>query len=101
MVYNPGQEDSNTDGVGDACSCTGTTGNANCDSSDEVSIGDVSYLIDHLFITNIALCNIEESDVNQSGGIDPTPDDITIGDVSYLIDYLFITGESLGLPTCL
>ena len=98
-VYNPGQEDSNSDGRGDACSCVGTTGNANCDPADEVSIGDVSTLIDNLFITGAPLGCIEEADVNQSGGVAPTEEDVTIGDVSMLIDHLFISRDPL--PDCL
>jgi len=31
------------------------------------------------------------TDINQSGGTDPTCDDITISDISTLISYMFIT----------
>ena len=99
LVPNPGQADSDSDGIGDACSCVGTTGNVNCDPSDEVTIGDIATLIDHLFITGPDLCSIEEADANQSGGAAPTYDDITIGDISLLIDHLFISGPPL--PDCL
>ena len=99
LVYNPGQADSNSDGTGDACGCIGTTGNANCDPLDEVTIGDISTLIDHLFISGAPLGCIDEADVNQSGGVNPIPDEITIGDISTLIDHLFIS--LAALPVCL
>jgi sugar lactone lactonase YvrE len=88
--------------VGELC-CSGRVGDANGSGEDEPTIGDVSVLIDALFIAEdmaILPC-LAEADVNQSGGIYPAGGDITIGDVSYLIDYLFITGESLGLPDCM
>jgi len=81
--------------------CAGRVGNANGVGGDEPTIGDISTLIDHLFISGAILPCYEEADVNQSGGTYPTTDDITIGDVSTLIDYLFITGPPLGLPDCL
>ena len=77
----------------------GTTGNVNCDPLDEVTIGDVATLIDHLFISGLDLCSLEEADTNQSGGAIPTYDDITISDISLLIDHLFISG--VPLPDCL
>jgi len=83
--------------------CSGRVGDANNSGEDEPTIGDVSTMIDVLFINNdwnMIEC-LAETDINQSGGASPTPDDITIGDVSILIDYLFITGPSLGLPACL
>ncbi len=99
MVANPAQEDANANGIGDACECLGTTGNANCDPADDVTIGDISMLIDHLFISGVDLCSIPEADVNQSGGVAPTYDDITIGDISMLIDHLFMS--NIPLPNCL
>jgi len=81
--------------------CVGRVGDANNSGDDEPTIGDVSTLIDLLFISGIPLECWAEGDINQSGGADPDRDDITIGDVSILIDYLFITGSSLGLPDCL
>jgi hypothetical protein len=84
-----------------AC-CEGRTGDANASGDDEPTIGDVSKLIDALFISGdpgIITC-LAEADANQSGGPNPTASDITIGDISMLIDYLFITGQSLGLPNC-
>ena len=101
---NPGQEDMNGDGVGDACCCVGRVGDANGSGEDEPTIGDVSVLIDAKFITGLCdgiVACAGEADVNQTGGPAPTCDDITIGDVSILIDYLFISGASLGLPDCL
>jgi hypothetical protein len=89
----------------DGC-CVGRVGDANGSGDNEPTIGDVSVMIDALFIGNdwsVISC-LTEADVNQSGGSDPQggpTGDITIGDVSYLIDYLFITGMSLGLPDCL
>jgi PKD domain len=85
-----------------AC-CMGRTGDVNDSGEDEPTIGDVSKLIDALFITgntSILTC-MTEADVNQSGGADPKATDVTIGDISVLIDYLFITGPSLGLRNCL
>jgi len=83
--------------------CQGRVGDANGVGGDEPTIGDISVLIDMLFISgnpNVVSC-VAEADVNQSGGFDPDRTDVTIGDISILIDYLFITGPSLGLPDCL
>jgi hypothetical protein len=83
--------------------CIGRVGDANGASGDEPTIGDVTIMIDALFIGenwSVIPC-LAEADINQSGGPDPTSSDITIGDVSYLIDYLFIAGEVIGLPDCL
>ncbi len=102
---NPGQEDVNGNGIGDICDgcCADRVGDANGLGGDEPTIGDVSTMIDALFIGGdpVVIACLTEADVNQSGGTDPQPDDITIGDISTLIDYLFITGSSLGLPDCL
>jgi len=81
--------------------CQGRVGDVNLSDDDEPTIGDVSTLVDHLFISNAPLYCYLEADVNQSGKANPGPKDITIGDISTLIDYLFVTGPSLGLPDCL
>ena len=104
-VYNPDQADSDEDEIGDACEpcCIGRVGDANGLGGDEPTIGDVSVIIDALFISASPdpIACLAEADVNQSGGLPPGLGDVTIGDVSILIDYLFITGSSLGLPDCL
>jgi len=83
--------------------CAGRVGDANGIGGDEPTIGDISVIIDALFISAnwSGISCIEEADVNQSGGVGPGTEDITIGDISVLIDYLFITGPTLGLPDCL
>jgi hypothetical protein len=83
--------------------CDSRVGDANNSGDDEPTIGDISVMIDALFISGdigVIAC-LAEADINQSGGVNPIASDITIGDISYLIDYLFITGPSLGLPDCL
>ncbi len=97
-----------SDHVAPACSdpscCVDRVGDANGLGGDEPTIGDISVMIDAKFITGscdgILNC-LDEADVNQSGGADPTCDDITISDISTLIDYLFISGSGLGLADCL
>lgn len=79
--------------------CVGITGDANGDGSMEPTIGDITALIDHLFITEAELGCYLEADVNQSGGATATASDITISDVSMAIDHLFIT--YVPLPACL
>jgi len=90
-------------GYSETSCCQNRVGDANGLGGDEPTIGDVSVLIDALFISGdmgVITC-LAEADVNQSGGNAPQPIDITIGDISTLIDYLFITGPLLGLPECL
>ena len=82
--------------------CVGRVGDANDSGEDEPTLGDISILVDLLFISNdpaIIHC-WQEADVNQSGGAGPGMDDISLGDISVLIDYLFITGPGLGLANC-
>jgi hypothetical protein len=71
--------------------CTGIVGDVNFDGGYEPTIGDITFLIDHLFITERPIACLREADVNQSGGLEPIDADITIGDISTLIDHLFIT----------
>jgi hypothetical protein len=104
-ISNPGQEDANGNGYGDLCDgdcCIGRVGDANGEGGDEPTIGDISCMINLLFIAqndSVVAC-MAEADINQSGGANPSRVDVTIGDISALIDYLFITGSSLGLPNC-
>jgi len=89
-----------TDGVVYVDCCVDRVGDANGRGGDEPTIGDISTMIDMLFISGIPVDCLAEADLNQSGGFWPASKDITIGDISTLIDYLFITGPSLGLHDC-
>ncbi len=82
--------------------CTGVVGDVNASGDADPTIGDVSYLIDALFISvDLSLIDcLGEADVNLSGGSDPQESDITIGDLSLLIDLLFITVDLSALNDC-
>ena len=66
--------------------CGGMTGNVDCDPQDIVDLGDLTRLIDYLFISFDPLCCPEEAN------IDGDPEGlIDLGDLTALIDYLFIS----------
>ena len=103
LKYNPGQEDYNEDGLGEACCCVGKKGNANGLGGEDPTIGDLGVMIDFLFISQdpgVIHC-LSEADFNQSGGCDVTFQDITIGDVSSIIGCWMIMIESCEWPQCL
>ncbi|MBN1212774.1 MAG: SBBP repeat-containing protein [candidate division Zixibacteria bacterium] len=86
---NPGQEDANGDGVGDACCCIGDRGNVNCSEQQQPDISDITRLIDYLYLSHAPLCCPPEADGNASGG---EPD---ISDITALINFLYISHAPL------
>ena len=66
--------------------CTGITGNVDGDDGELVDLGDLTALIDYLFISFIEPECIPEANVDGSvGGA------VDLGDLTALIDYLFIS----------
>jgi hypothetical protein len=85
-VYNPNQADGNGDGVGDMCCCIGLTGNIDGDPEEICDLGDLTKLIDFLFIS------FTEPDCLQEANVDGDPgSNVDLGDLTKLIDYLFIS----------
>ncbi len=81
--------------------CTGASvGNLDCNGSEIPDMGDLTVMIDHLFIGLDPLCCVAEGDVDLSGQPDPenNPMCVDTGDLTVLIDHLFISLEPL--PSC-
>ena len=74
----------------DGSCCEGLRGNIDCDPAGLVDLGDLTAIIDYLFITFTPLCCQEEANVDGNPGID-------LGDLTALIDYLFISYAPLRL----
>ncbi|HUV29600.1 MAG TPA: hypothetical protein VMY05_00725 [Acidobacteriota bacterium] len=86
------------DGCEDVCGCCkNVVGNVDGDPGEVVDIGDLTALIDYLFITKpapVLPCPEEANiDADPAGVID-------IGDLTALIDYLFITKPAPPLNPC-
>jgi hypothetical protein len=64
--------------------CIGQTGNVDCSVDRNVDIGDVTALVDHLYLSAQALCCAEQANCDGKPGVD-------IGDLTALIDYLYIS----------
>ena len=73
--------------------CVGLTGNVNGDPMDDVTLTDLTVLVNHLFVTFDPLTCPEEA--NASG--DPQGD-ITLTDLTALVNNLFVTFDPL--PAC-
>lgn len=80
--YNPGQADTDSDGIGDACCCT-LRGDLN--QAGGVNVADITFLVDNLYNTGQGSGCPSHGDVNTSGGTD-------VADLTYLVDYLFSGG---------
>jgi hypothetical protein len=87
--FNPGQEDDDADGIGDLCEggcCVGITGNVDDDVEGLIDIGDLTAIIDYLYISNTEPNCLDEANV------DGDPENLVdIGDLTALIDYLYIS----------
>jgi hypothetical protein len=70
---------------GESC-CIGLTGNVDNDPGDVVDLGDLTALIDYLFISMTEPDCMQEA--NCDGDVEGTVD---LGDLTALIDYLFIS----------
>lgn len=94
-TYNPDQSDTDSDGIGDACDYI--CGDAN--SSFDIDIDDIIYIIDYIFVAGSPPDPMESADVNCSGEVD-------MDDVVLLIDYVFLAGrapcdpDNNGIPDC-
>ncbi len=69
------------------CGCVGMRGNCDGDMADEITISDLTFLVEYLFLNGEAPINMDEADIDGSG-------EILITDITYLVNYMFLNGDS-------
>ena len=84
-VPNPDQADTDGDGIGDACCCTGNRGDFNGDGSD-ANILDLTFLVDYIFRGGDMAGCPNEAELNLDSGSG------NILDLTYLVDFIFRGG---------
>ncbi|MCH7948504.1 MAG: hypothetical protein IIC66_11975 [candidate division Zixibacteria bacterium] len=91
LTFNPGQEDINSNGIGDVCEycCLSDRGDVNGDGN-EADILDLTYLVDFIFRGGLAPPCPAEADTNS----DDTPANIL--DLTFLVDRIFRGGPAPG-----
>ncbi len=85
-VANPFQEDSNSNGVGDACDYV--CGDMNS-SGGEPDISDVIYLVEYMFGTGPAPQNELAANCDGVAGLD-------VSDLIYMVEFMFNSGPALN-----
>ncbi len=71
--------------------CFGQMGNVDLSLDELVTMGDLTVMIDHLFIDLDPLICLWAGDLNHSGGPYPLVSDISIEDLNLLVDRMFIS----------
>jgi parallel beta-helix repeat protein len=89
FTANPTQRDMDLDGIGDACCCSGHTGDVDCDH--DRNLADITLLIDHVYITHRYLC------CPASGNTSGDPDGkVNLADITDLIDLIYLTHKEVA-----
>ena len=89
VVPNPLQQDTNHDGIGDACCCVGIRGDVNGDGND-ANIIDLNFLVNRIFRGGTIPGCPKEADVNSMGS------SADIVDLNFLVNRIFRGGPAPG-----
>ena len=75
----------------------GISGNTNCSVDGELTLSDITTLIDHLYVSNAPLCCYASGNTNGSADCK-----ITLNDITVLIDAIYIsqTPPAYCMPEC-